>query len=249
MPLLYQTIVFSRDAQHRLFFRTLRQNRPLGRLVKNVTFFELRDYPIRENAAFPSLIDERRWDNAPTDPLADDVQRLWGALSLPERRELNDNVPEIRDAVLELFTIIKHLPNLMFLRYVGRASPTMFSAMLYRILCMIPRWLALPMVQSLVEMEISGRTCVTWFEKIFGVFRPPMLRSLSITYTGKPPPDKALIKRQDSFSTISTIRELRLSLPHFTSDCVMPVLFDIDDLEVLHLDLFNITKETRHENI
>jgi hypothetical protein len=59
LPFLYSTIVFSRDTHHRLLFRALRQNRSRGRLVKSMTVFELRDYPTRENSAFPALVDNK----------------------------------------------------------------------------------------------------------------------------------------------------------------------------------------------
>ncbi|KAL3490316.1 hypothetical protein BJX62DRAFT_238296 [Aspergillus germanicus] len=246
-PLLCQTIVISRDAQHHLFFRTLRHNRSLGRLVKDMTFFELRDYCTRENAAFPSLIDNS-WDILAPDPVADDMKRLWGQVPRPDRNELGENVPEIRDAVLELLTVLKHLPNLKFLRYVGRASQTMFGSVLTKVIDTIPSWLALGMFRDLEEMEIIGCTADIWFKRIFESFSFPRLRSLAVTYLGSPPAETAIITLPVSFSPLATIRELRLSLPHLPPAYLLSLLVSID-LEVLHLDLFSLAENGSHEDV
>ncbi|CEL06864.1 hypothetical protein ASPCAL10035 [Aspergillus calidoustus] len=250
LPVLYRTIVFSRDTHHRLLFQALRQNRSLGRLVENLTFFELRDYPAREKTAFPSLIDHN-CDIVATGPLADDMQRLWGQVPSPDRKELNENVPEIRDAVLELLTVIKHLPNLKFLRYVGRASQTMFGSVLTKVINTIPAWLALPMFRDLEGIEILGCAADTWFKRIFKSFRPPRLRSLSVTYLGSPPAELGMIRLPASFSPLATIRDLRLSLPSLSPACLLPLIVGSTDLEILHLDLFSLmaTGDRSHEHL
>ncbi|KAJ0413837.1 hypothetical protein BJY00DRAFT_319400 [Aspergillus carlsbadensis] len=248
LPLLYRTIVFSRDTHHRLLFWTLREHRSLGMLVENVTFFEPRDYPGREKGPFPSLVDNR-WNVAATDPLVDDMQRLWGHIPRPERNELNENVPEIRDVVLELLTLIRHLPKLKLLRYVGRASQTMFGSVLMKIINTTPPWLASPMFRELQHIEVLGCTADSWFKRTLESFRPPKLRSLSVTYLGSPPAQTAMITLPYSFPALDTIRELRISLPHFSLACLLPLLVKIPDLEVLHLDLFSITADHSHENL
>ncbi|KAL3454278.1 hypothetical protein BJX65DRAFT_302063 [Aspergillus insuetus] len=177
------------------------------------------------------------------------MQRLWGQVPSPDRKELSENATEIRDAVLELLTVLKHLPNLKFLRYVGRASQSMFGSVLTKVINMIPSWLALGMFRDLEDMEIIGCTADTWFKRIFESFRPPRLRSLAATYLGSPPTETAMITLPVSFSPLATIRELRLSLPHLPPAYVLSLLVRITDLEVLHLDLFSLADNASHENV